>query len=101
MSDLEKIINKKCFQSIGLDKYFGYQTVVNIANEYNENILSQNKELVEQIIALNNTIAALKEKLLCSNCGWDNQFSIEKCTHEIRDRNYTCAACGDKGIVIE
>lgn len=34
----------------------------------------QEKDLIDQIVALNNTIADLKEKLYCSNCGWDNKY---------------------------
>lgn len=34
----------------------------------------QEKDLIDQIISLNNQIADLKEKLYCSNCGWDNKY---------------------------
>lgn len=43
-------------------------------NENREIWSKQEKDLIDQIVSLNNTIAELKEKLYCSNCGWDNKY---------------------------
>lgn len=55
----DKILNKAPFLLIGLDKYYGYQTVLNILN-------NQNKDLLDDVDELKSKIALLEVQLKSS-----------------------------------